>query len=246
LFPVFGEDGAPQGAREAVDGRKGAEEEPREETEAGSGDEEGKIGLCEGEVEGNLGRLADSLTGDVVETCLLSQTVPDIIQVLGSQEVLRGPLLDPVLVVGVVVQRKDGFDILPLSLLGCDASAAFGRRVGNELVYYTQSLGLVEGLCFERFARNLFGGSRSDTVDPVADSVCGLATVLPRRSRGLHTWTCIPRRTGARRKRPSRRAGLSATRHCALPSAARRLRELHKASRTAQWPLSCPSLQSGS
>ena len=28
VFPVFGEDGAPQGARKTVDGREGAEEEP--------------------------------------------------------------------------------------------------------------------------------------------------------------------------------------------------------------------------
>ena len=28
LFPVFGEDGAPQGARKTVDRREGAEEEP--------------------------------------------------------------------------------------------------------------------------------------------------------------------------------------------------------------------------
>lgn len=71
----------------------------------------------------------------------------------------------------MVVQRKDGLDVLPFSLFGCYASPAFRGRVGDELVYYAQSLGLVEGLGFERFAGNLLGGSRSNAVDPVADSV---------------------------------------------------------------------------
>jgi hypothetical protein len=71
----------------------------------------------------------------------------------------------------MVVQRKDGLDVLPFSLFGCYTSPTFRGRVGDELVYYAQSLGLVEGLGFERFAGNLLGGSRSNAVDPVADSV---------------------------------------------------------------------------
>jgi hypothetical protein len=106
-----------------------------------------------------------------VKAYLLSQSVPDIVQIFRRQEVLRGPLLNPVLVVSMVVQRKDRLDILPFSLLGCYASSTFGRRVCDELVYYAQSLGLVEGLGFERFAGNFLGGSRSNAVDPVADSV---------------------------------------------------------------------------
>lgn len=70
----------------------------------------------------------------------------------------------------MVMQRKDRLDILPLALLGCDASSAFRRRIRNELVYYTQPLSLVEGLSFERFAGNFLRGSRSNAVDPVADS----------------------------------------------------------------------------
>jgi hypothetical protein len=111
--------------------------------------------------------------GSIVKAHLLSQAVPDIIQVFRCQEVLRCPLLDPVLVVGMIVQRKDGFNVLPLSLLGRYASPSFRRRVGYELVYYTQSLGFVEGLCFERFAGNFVGGGASNTVDPVADSAYG-------------------------------------------------------------------------
>jgi hypothetical protein len=106
-----------------------------------------------------------------LEAYLLSQPVSDVVQIFRRQDVLRGPLLNPILVVGMVVQRKDGLDVLPFSLFGCYASSTFRGRVGDELVYYAQSLGLVEGLGFERFAGNLLGGSRSNAVDPVADSV---------------------------------------------------------------------------
>jgi hypothetical protein len=72
LFPVFGEDGAPQSACESVDGREGAEEEPREETESGSWDEEGEVGLCEGEVESDLYGLAHDHIGGLIWAHLLS------------------------------------------------------------------------------------------------------------------------------------------------------------------------------
>ena len=68
------------------------------------------------------------------------------------------------------MQRKDGLDILPLALFGCDASSSLGRGVGDELVYDPQSLGFVQGLGLKSLT-GLFGGcGGSDAMDPVTNS----------------------------------------------------------------------------
>lgn len=54
VSPVLDKDGAPDCAHDAIDGREIPEDEPREETKGGREHEEGEVGLCEGEVEGNL------------------------------------------------------------------------------------------------------------------------------------------------------------------------------------------------
>jgi hypothetical protein len=71
------------------------------------------------------------------------------------------------------MQRKDGFDALPLALLGCDASTALLDRVRDQLVDDAQPLGFVEGLGIEGVARLSRGCSCADAVEPVVDSaVC--------------------------------------------------------------------------
>jgi hypothetical protein len=65
----------------------------------------------------------------------------------------------------MVVEGEERFDILPLALLGCDASTTFVGRV-----YDTQAFGFVEGLCLKGFPRLFLGGGRADAVHPVVDS----------------------------------------------------------------------------
>jgi hypothetical protein len=71
----------------------------------------------------------------------------------------------------MVMQRKDGFDALPLALLGCDAGTALLDRVRDQLVDDAQPLGFVEGLGIEGVARLFRGRSCADAVEPVVDSV---------------------------------------------------------------------------
>jgi hypothetical protein len=69
----------------------------------------------------------------------------------------------------MIVEGEDGLDILPLTLLGRNASTAFIGRVRDELVDDAKTLGFVEGLCLERFASFFRGCGSADAVDPVAD-----------------------------------------------------------------------------
>lgn len=135
LLPIFGEDSAPDCTHEAVDRRERSKEEPGDESECGREDEEGKVGLREGEVEGNLLRSVYAHLQSFHRAHLLAKAVPDVVQVLSLEEVLRRPFLDPILVVGMVVQGKDRLDILPFALLGCDTSTTLRCRVCDELVY---------------------------------------------------------------------------------------------------------------
>lgn len=99
---------------------------------------------------------------------LLAHAIADVVEIFRLKEVGRGPLLDPVLVVGVVVQREDGLDAFPLALLGGDASTTLGGRVCDELVNDSQAFGFVERLGFQGFACFLGRCSRANTVNPVA------------------------------------------------------------------------------
>lgn len=132
--------------------------------------------MRKGKVEGNLVGLAHVIVEIHTRSHLLAQAVPDVVQILRLKEVLRRPLLEPVLVVGMVVQGKDGLDILPRTLLWSDARTAFGYGVGDELIYDSQPLGFIEGLCFEGFASCFGGGSRSNTVNPVTDPTAAISS----------------------------------------------------------------------
>jgi hypothetical protein len=86
VFPVLGEDGAPDGAHEAVDGREVAEYEPRDEAKGSGEHEESEVGLGKGEVEGNLQWLADVAMQTNV-SYLLAQAVAYIIKILRLKKV---------------------------------------------------------------------------------------------------------------------------------------------------------------
>jgi hypothetical protein len=98
---------------------------------------------------------------------LLGQAVADIVQIFRLKKVGRGPLLNPVLVVRMVVQGEDRLDALPLTLLGRDASTALVGRVCDQLVYDAESFSFVEGFCFESFTCLSRGCRCAHTVDPV-------------------------------------------------------------------------------
>lgn len=103
----------------------------------------------------------------------------------------------------MIMEREDGLDVLPLSLVRCDASSSLGHWVGDELVYDPQPFGLVQGLGLESFT-GLFGWcSGSDAMDPVADSDppisdCNYTALEVRVLASI----CTPRQTSARLRQP--------------------------------------------
>lgn len=101
---------------------------------------------------------------------LFTQAIADLIEVFGLEEVLRAPLLNPGVIVGMVVQSEDRLDLLPVALLGRDAGTTLGLWVCDELVYDSQALGFRQWLGIEGLTGLSRGLRRSDAVDPVADS----------------------------------------------------------------------------
>jgi len=75
------------------------------------------------------------------------------------------------------MQSKQALHILPFALLGRNASSALRHRVRDELVYDAETLGFVERLGFEGFARLLWRGSSADAMNPVADSAAAVSDI---------------------------------------------------------------------
>lgn len=131
------------------------------------------------------------------------------------------------------MKSKDRLDIFPFALLWCDAGSTLGRWVCDELVYDAEALSFIEGFSFEGFASLLWRGSRSNTVDPIANSVQESVVDVQEMS-VLHTETCRLHQTNARRMQPSQRGGRNVSLHCVLLSAGQHWREPRRASRTGQ------------
>lgn len=154
-LPVLEEDDGPQGVHQRIEPRKLAQHEPCAETEGGGEEQEGKVGLEEGKIKGDL----------------LAKLVADLVDIAVVQEVLGAPLLDPRLVERVVVQREDGGDKLPLAPLGSYARAAFILGFGYEEVCQPQPLGFRHGLNAKVLIQVLVRSNRPNPVKPVLDSI---------------------------------------------------------------------------
>ena len=123
--------------------------------ERGREQEEGKIRLEKGKVKGHT----------------LAEPVADLVDILIVQVVLCAPLLNPLAVEGMVMQRKHRRNILPFSRLGCNSRAAFVAGVGDEEIGKSEALGFGHRLVFKVLGDVLVGGGDADAVEPVLDSV---------------------------------------------------------------------------
>ena len=64
-------------------------------------------------------------------TDLLSEPIPQDIQIFGSKKRLSAPVLDPFFVLLWIMQGKYGLHILPFSLSRGDVGTALGLRSGD-------------------------------------------------------------------------------------------------------------------
>lgn len=102
---------------------------------------------------------------------LLAKSVADLIQILGLKEIFGAPSLDPLLIIGVIVQCEDGFNVLPLSFLGCYPGSSFVFWISDELVNNSKALRFLERFVREGLTRFLFRCGNPDAMDPIFHSV---------------------------------------------------------------------------
>lgn len=118
---------------------------------------------------------------------LFTKFVPNLIQVFPGQKGFLTPVLNPRLIRGIVMQRKDGINILPLSLLGCEISPSilFGR--GEHVINHTKPLSI--GLRLRRGLSARLGVTKA--IKPVANSVMiSFTCQLPENFRDLPGRMC--------------------------------------------------------
>ena len=71
---------------------------------------------------------------------LLSEAVPDLIQIFNLQECHGTPFLDPFFVESMIMQWKDRLNILPSTFFWCNTGSTFFDWAGDQMVYDTQTL----------------------------------------------------------------------------------------------------------
>lgn len=76
-----------------------------------------------------------------VAAYLFAEAIPDLVQVFDFQKGHGAPLLDPLLVEGMIVQREDGFNVLPLAFFGDDTRSTFVPWTGDEMMYGANPFG---------------------------------------------------------------------------------------------------------
>jgi hypothetical protein len=168
-FPKFDK----EHARQAVDNRIGdgkvAQQEPAAEAEDGREDKKDKVRLEEGEIEADL----------------LPESVANLVEITGSKERFLTPILDQLFVRGFVVQREDGFYMLPLSILGCYPGTSFTLWQGDHIVDCSQAFCIRYSIAQRLTVRvRLF---MADTIQPVSDPTSTeLAEVKPVLSEQSH------------------------------------------------------------
>lgn len=124
---------------------------------------------------------------------LFTKLISDLIQIFGFEECLGTPFLDPFFVKGMIVKRKDRFDILPSAGLWGYSSTTFLTWARDHVVDNAESFSFTQWLTREgllHFSRRL---SHSNTVKPILDSrpSGSVAFYTPHRFVDP-TWTCTP------------------------------------------------------
>lgn len=118
LLPVLEEDDGPEAVDGGVEPGELADQQPGAEAEGGGEEQEGKVALQEGKVEGDA----------------LAKLVADGVEVGGVQHVLCAPLLDPGAVEGVVVQREEAGDeavLVAAAAAAASAGSSSSSRAGG-------------------------------------------------------------------------------------------------------------------
>lgn len=155
LLPILEEYYTPQAIHDSVEAGKLTQDKPGTESKSCGKQQELKVCLEEGKVEGDG----------------LSELVSYLVDIAVVKEIFGAPLLDPIPVECVVVKRKYRDDILPLAVLRSNASAPFSLRLGNEEIDEPQPLGLHDWFLF-KVRGEVFTGSRSsNAIQPILDPV---------------------------------------------------------------------------
>lgn len=142
LLPVLEENDRPETTEQGIEERELAEQKPCDKAETRGDDEEAEVGSQEGEVEGNA---FTKLVSNVVDVALL-------------QDILAAPLLDPILVEFVTMQRKYGLNVFPLCIGRSNSSTTFVTWLRDHKVDQAQALCFNYGLILEGLFDVAMGG----------------------------------------------------------------------------------------